>query len=325
MGWFDALFGRAAPPPPAAGSGPAVEVSNLDFAYGARQVLDHAHLRAEPGEVVGLIGPNGSGKSTLVKILSGVLSGYQGSVRLGGHDLGAYDRRALARMLAVVPQEPTFGFPFTALEVVLLGRHPHLGKLVFESAADVALARQTLARCGALHLAERNIQELSSGERQRVVFARALAQEPRVLLLDEPASFLDIRHQVALCELVRELAAAHAATVILIVHDLNLAAEYCDRVYLLRQGRVDTAGPTAEVFTYANLTRVFETDIYVDTNDLTGKLVVVPLSDRAKDNLARNRAKAAPAAAAPAAADPAGEVPAGEDAAGSSRPEPGDG
>lgn len=313
MGWFDALFGRAPAPPPAAGAGPAVEVADLRFAYGARQVLDGAHLRAARGEVVGLIGPNGSGKSTLVKILSGVLAGYHGTVRLGGRDLHAYDRRALARMLAVVPQEPTFGFPFTALEVVLLGRHPHLGKLVFESAADMTLARQALDRCGALHLAARNIQELSSGERQRVVFARALAQEPRVLLLDEPASFLDIRHQVALCELVRTLAVEHAATVILIVHDLNLAAEYCDRVYLLRHGQVEAAGPTAEVFTYANLTRVFETDIYVDTNDLTGKLVVVPLSDRTKANLVRNQAAASATAAA------------GEGAAGISHADPADG
>jgi iron complex transport system ATP-binding protein len=137
-----------------------------------------------------------------------------------------------------------------------------------------------------VHLADRTIQELSSGERQRVVFARALAQEPRALLLDEPTSFLDIRHQTELYDLVRELALAGGTAVLTVLHDLNLAAEYCDRIYLLREGRVAAAGRTDEVFTYANLTAVFETEVYVDTNDLTGQLLVVPLSGRVRRELA---------------------------------------
>jgi iron complex transport system ATP-binding protein len=295
MKWLDSLLGRGtAGVGPRRSGGAVLEAQDLCFAYGGRTALDGASLRVGPGEIVGLIGPNGSGKSTILKILSRVLAGYQGRVLLDGRDLRELDRREVARDLAVVPQEAAFSLPFTVLEVVLLGRHPHMGRLAFEAADDVAQARQALAHCGALHLAERSIHELSSGERQRVVFARALAQEPRVLLLDEPASFLDIRHQIEIYELVRSLAEKSAASILLVVHDLNLAAEYCDRVYLMRRGRVDTSGPTAAVFTYANLSRVFETDLYVDQNSITGKLMVVPLSGRAKAVLAGRAGPAAP-------------------------------
>ncbi len=263
-------------------TGVTLQTTDLCFAYNGRRVLDGIGLRADPGEVVGLVGPNGSGKSTLIRVLSGVLGGYSGSARIGGDEVRQLAPVDLARQLAVVPQEPTFSFPFTALQVVLMGRHPHLAGIAFESARDVELARQALAHCGAADLASRTIQELSSGERQRVVFAKALAQQPRALLLDEPASFLDIRHQVELYDVVRERAHETGSTVLTVLHDLNLAAEYCDRIYLLREGRIEATGPTAEVLTYANLTRVFETEVYVDTNTLTGKLLVVPLSARSR-------------------------------------------
>jgi iron complex transport system ATP-binding protein len=191
----------------------------------------------------------------------------------------------LARRLAVVPQEPLFSFPFSAMEVALMGRHPHLAGLAFESGRDVELARRALERCGASDLGSRSILELSSGERQRVVFARALAQEPRALLLDEPASFLDVRHQVELYDVVRGLVDEQRCSVLTVLHDLNLAAEYCDRIYLLREGRIAAGGATEEVFTYANLTRVFDTEVYVDTNTLTGKLLVVPLPGRVQKKL----------------------------------------
>jgi iron complex transport system ATP-binding protein len=257
----------------------------LRFAYGGREVLRGAGLEVAAGEVVGLLGPNGSGKSTLVKILSGVLQGYGGFATFEGRDIREIPRRRLAQALAVVPQEPLFGFPFTALEIALMGRHPHLAGLAFESEADVAVALAALERCGVADLATRPIQEISSGERQRVVFARALAQQPRALLLDEPASFLDVRHQVELYDIVRQLVADEGCGVLTVMHDLNLAAEYCDRIYLLQDGAIEAAGPTAEVLTYANLKRVFRTEVYVDTNALTGKLLVIPLSGRVQDRL----------------------------------------
>jgi iron complex transport system ATP-binding protein len=264
---------------------PRVEARGLAFAYDGRTVLHGIDLHVDPGEVVGLLGPNGSGKSTVIRLLSGVLGGYAGSARLEGNEISGMPQRELARSLAVVPQEPLFSFPFSALEVALMGRHPHLAGLAFESERDLELAREALKRCGAADLAPRSILELSSGERQRVVFARALAQQPRALLLDEPASFLDIRHQVELYDTVRLLVEERRCGVLTVMHDLNLAAEYCDRIYLLRDGRIEAGGSTAEVFTYANLTRVFDTEIYVDTNTLTGKLLVVPLPGRVQEQL----------------------------------------
>jgi iron complex transport system ATP-binding protein len=262
-----------------------IVVEGLGYAYGERVALESVDLRVEPGEIVGLLGPNGSGKSTAIKVLSGALEGYRGSVRIEGLDVATIARRDLARAVAVVPQEPRFGFPFTVLEIVLMGRHPYLAGLAFESEADIALARGALERCGALEFQNRPIQALSAGERQRVVFARALTQEPRVLLLDEPASFLDIRHQVELYDLVHAQARDENVAVLSVLHDLNLAAEYCDRLVLLREGRVVAAGATDDVMTYANLKEVFETEVYVDTNSLTGKLLVVPLSGRARRKL----------------------------------------
>ena len=268
----------------AAPAAPLLEVRDLAVAYGARQVLSAIDFALQRGSVVGLLGPNGAGKSTLVRALSGVLRDYTGSVTVMGGDLRQLARKEVARRIAVVPQEPRFDFPFTALEVVAMGRHPHLDGLAFESARDLAIARQALERCGALALASRPIDQLSSGERQRTVFARALAQQAPILLLDEPASFLDLRFQVELFDRVRELA-SEGTGVVAVLHDLNLAAEYCDRIVLLQEGRVVAAGTTAEVLTYRNLTAVYETEIYVDLNDITGALVVTPLSSRARRRL----------------------------------------
>jgi iron complex transport system ATP-binding protein len=259
---------------------PPLALGDVAFAYGERQVLDRVELEVVAGEVVGLLGPNGSGKSTLVRIASGVLGGYRGSVRLAGDEIRSLAPREVARRVAVVPQESTFAFGYTALEVVLLGRHPHLAGTVFESRADVELAREALRRAGALELESRAIHELSSGERQRVVFAKALAQAAPLLLLDEPTSFLDIRHQVELCDLVHELAHEKGRAVLAVLHDLNLAAEYCDRIVLIREGRIAASGPAAEVLTCAYLKQVYETEVTVDVNDLTGRVLVAPLSRR---------------------------------------------
>jgi iron complex transport system ATP-binding protein len=260
-----------------AGRGTLLSAADLRYAYREAVVLDGIELALAGGEVVGLLGANGSGKTTLIKVLSGILPRYEGAIELEGRELRSLTRRQLARTVAVVSQEPAFSFPYTALEIVLMGRQPYLGPFSFESPEDLRLAREALARCAASHLAERTIGELSSGERQRVVFARALAQMPRLLLLDEPASHLDVRHQVELYGLVRDLARREGKSILVVLHDLNLAAEYCDRVYMLRQGRVAYTGSPSEVFTSENLTRVFDTDLHVTASTLTGALMVVPL------------------------------------------------
>ncbi|MFC1499884.1 ABC transporter ATP-binding protein [Candidatus Zixiibacteriota bacterium] len=269
--------------------GVRIVVGEASFSYGSESVLRSVSITVEPGEIVGVLGPNGSGKTTLLKIISGVLQGYSGSVSVDGREVRDIGPRELARRVAVVPQETETGLPFTATEVVLMGRHAHMKGLAFESELDVKIAKSALEQTGASHLASRNIQRLSSGERQRVIFARALAQEPGAILLDEPTSFLDIRYQVEIYDLVRQLVSEKRLAAFTALHDLNLAAEYCDRIYLLKEGRVFAEGATDDVLTYANLTAVFESDVYVDTNDLTGKLLVIPLSHRAKEKLKRER------------------------------------
>jgi len=264
---------------------PRLAARGVGFSYRDGHGLADVDLAVGAGEIVGLLGPNGAGKSTLVRVLSGVLGPYRGTIRLDGDELAALPRREVARRLAVVPQESPADLPYTALETVLLGRHPHLAGTAFESDRDLDLAREALARLGAVELADRPLAELSAGERQRIAAARALAQQTPLLLLDEPTSFLDLRFQVELFDLLRELAREGRA-IVAVLHDLNLAAEYCDRVVLLGGGRVAASGPTAETLTYATLTRVYGTEIYVDLNDLTGSLVVTPLSARARRQLA---------------------------------------
>jgi len=260
--------------------------SGVRFGYGDRTVIDDVSLTVAAGEAVGILGPNGSGKSTLLRLLSGIVVPSAGQIELRGRRIGTYSRAELAHTIAVVPQETVIEFPFSATEVVLMGRAPHLGSFAFENTHDVGVARAAMARTGVLDLADRSILELSGGERQRVILARALAQQAPVLLLDEPAAFLDIRHEVEIYDLLHDLQ-AEGTTVVTVLHDLNLAALYCDRVILLDGGRIAAAGPPAEVITYAHITRVYGTEVYVDLNTVTGAVNVLPLSRKYREELAK--------------------------------------
>ena len=271
-------------------SGLTLEAQSLGFAYSDDPVLCDVDLTVVPGKVVGLLGPNGSGKSTLIKVVSGVLPGFTGSVQVEGRRLQDWDRRELAKNMAVVSQEPRFGFPFTALEVVLMGRHPHLGALAYESAEDFTLAQQSLAQCGADHLADRPVTELSSGERQRVVCARALAQQPGIFLLDEPATFMDIKFQIAIYDLVTDLAREKGLSILMVMHDLNLAAEYCDSLYLMKAGRVCHAGSPAAVITEENLAAVFGATLEVMPSPITNRPLVLAISNRTRRRAERKDA-----------------------------------
>ena len=261
---------------------PYVCAEGVWVARGPRPVLRDVALHAARGEVVGIIGPNGSGKSTLVRALCGVLAPQAGEIWLGGMPVAQLSPRERAKRLAVVPQEPVFSFPFSVLEVVLMGRHPHLAGAMFESREDVRVAEAILQRCGAFALRHRPIHTLSSGERQRIVFARALAQEPVAMLLDEPAAFLDIRFQMDLYDRVVDEAKQRRMAVVTVLHDLNLAAEYCDRLYLLKDGQVYAEGTSEQVLTEVNLTEVFATSVFVEESRRTERLSVTPLSRRAR-------------------------------------------
>lgn len=258
----------------------------LHFRYGADEVIAGISLELQPGEMLGVIGPNGSGKSTLLRLLSGVLAPQSGEVRLRGRPLGEYRRQEIGRHVAVVPQDTFVDLPFSVTEAVLMGRSPHLAGFAFETAADLEIAHAAMARTGVLELASRTLQELSGGERQRVILARALAQQADILLLDEPAAYLDIRHAVEIYDLLHDLQ-SEGKSIVSVLHDLNLAALYCDRIALLHHGRLYRLGSPAEVITYVAITEVYETEVYVDLNDVTGAVNVLPLNRQHRESLRR--------------------------------------
>lgn len=245
----------------------------LVFGYRGRPVLEGVDLAVRSGEVLGIIGPNGSGKSTLMRLLAGILRPEQGVVRLGDLPLPAYRRRELARRLALVPQDPRLDFPFAVLEVALMGRAPHLSAMAFAGTRDLEIARAALARLDVAHLERRPLDALSGGERQRVFLARALAQEPEVLLLDEPTTHLDLRHVIEMHDVVRDLAHGRGVGVVTVLHDLNLAGATCDRLVLLGDGRVEVDGSPAEVLRAHVVERVFGARVRVMAGE-DGPLVV---------------------------------------------------
>ncbi len=243
-----------------------LEAEHVSFAYGGRPAIADVALAVDEGEMLAIAGPNGSGKSTLLGLLAGTRRPSAGSVRLGGRNLRDYDRRALARAIAVVPQETGIAFPYRVAEMVLIGRAPHLHGIGLERPHDVAAAERAMERAGVLALADRPLAELSGGERQRVIVARALAQEPRVLLLDEPTTFLDLRHAIEILDLVVDLNRRERLTVVAVLHDLTVAAMYFPRLVFLRDGRLAVDGAPATVVTEAVIRDVFDVDVEVRTS-----------------------------------------------------------
>ena len=259
----------------------AIELEAVTFGYPGSDIrVGPVDVRVAPGEMLAILGPNGSGKTTLLRLMSGLLRPDGGRLRVLEQDPARGSRRELARRLAVVGQQAELGFPYSVLEVVLMGRAPHLEGFHLENAQDLAAAESALEATGLVHLAGRRFDTLSSGERQRVVVARALAQAPEVLLLDEPAAHLDIRQQTSLYDLMADLNRTRGLTVVSVLHDLNLASLYFGRVAMLRAGRLAALGAPEDVITYTSIREVFDTDVYVDINDLTGKLNVLPLPGR---------------------------------------------
>jgi len=249
---------------------PIVKVTDVDFRYKDIWALRDISFDVCRGEFLGVIGPNGSGKTTLIRVIDGILAPEKGGVSIGGKAIRGMRRRDVARLIAVVPQDSTMIFSFRALEIVLMGRSPHLGMLRFEGESDREIVRRAMEMTDTSSLADRSMDSLSGGERQRVLIARALAQEPEVVLLDEPTAFLDIKHQVEFFGLMKRLNRERGLTVIAVTHDINLAAAYCDRVMLLKEGRIHTLGVPGEVVTETNIREVYETDVLVDANPLNG-------------------------------------------------------
>lgn len=250
---------------------PRLSVEQASYAYTPNPqqapvfTLEATSFQAKAGEVVAVLGPNASGKSTLLQIISGALQPLSGRVLLNGFVTHQFEPRTRGQRIAMVQQESQLLFPSKAWEFVLQGRHPYGKSLRFESDEDVTIAQNALAQIGAEHLADRWMDQISGGEKQRVILARALAQQPLLLLLDEPTLHLDIGAQVDLLETLRRLAAENRYTVVVVTHELNLAGEYADQVVLLQKGKCLRVGPPASVYQRDLLEQVFQTQLTVET------------------------------------------------------------
>jgi len=242
-----------------------------------RDVLRRVSIKVGRGELVGILGPNGSGKTTLLKILGGGLSPQSGRVTLEGRPLSESTRRQIARRIAYVPQDMHVAFDFKVLDIVLMGRFPHLGAFTLEGPDDLVIARHALESTGTAGLEGRPFSTLSGGEKQRVVIASALAQSPQILLLDEPTASLDIGNELEVQALLRRLNADGAVTMVLSTHDLNLAAALCHRLVLIKDGMVLAAGRTADVLTPAGIRALYGVDADVHEHVRAGHLTVVPI------------------------------------------------
>jgi len=249
----------------------------VSFSYRAAPVFEDFSLGIEQGEMTAVLGPNGSGKTTLVRLAAGFLRPSSGAVSLAGRRLAEIPARGRARIVSVVPQESHLAFDFTVREVVLMGRAPHLGLLGIDGEDDRKIALGAMEQADVARLADRRFTALSGGERQRVVVARALAQRPRLMLLDEPTAFLDLKHRLSVYSLLTELNREARITVVAVSHDINLAARHCRRVVLLVGGKVAADGPPDDVLTAANLRRVYEVEADVRRDPSTGRTYVFPI------------------------------------------------
>lgn len=260
--------------------GPHLSVHELAFSYGNDPILKEISFQVEQGGFVVIVGPNGSGKSTLLKNLSAVLTPASGQVFLDGEVLYQVPPKELAKKLAVVPQDTTVQFPFTVMETVLMGRMPHQRRFQGDTPEDLAVVEEALKRTNTWHLRERSITELSGGERQRVIVARALAQEPRVLLLDEPTAHLDLQHQMELLHLLQDINENSKVTILAVLHDLNLAAQFSKYIILLHNSCIYAAGTPEEVLTAQNIREVYGMEVVVTPNQLTGRFNIIPVALR---------------------------------------------
>jgi iron complex transport system ATP-binding protein len=254
--------------------------SNATFSYGRRDraIVDGVSLSVNDGAILGLLGPNGAGKTTLLRLLGGTLTPASGLIALRGTPIGQLSRREIARHVAVVPQETHSTFDFSALDIVMMGRYPHLAAFELEGPADLAIARDAMTATDTADLADRPYATLSGGEKQRVVIASALAQATGILLLDEPTASLDPRFQLEIAELLKHLHRDRGTTMVVSTHDLNFAASICTELVLLRRGRVLAQGSVGDVLTRGHIRTLYDIDADVSMHERAGHLTVVPVA-----------------------------------------------
>ena len=247
---------------------PAIVTRNISYSYGNVPVLKDLSFTIQKGDFFVIIGPNGSGKTTLMKIISGVIKCQVGQLEILCRPVSSYKKKELARSIAMVPQMMSMDFPFTVTELVLMGRSPHLGMLGLEEKKDLEIARQAMAFTEVEHLASRKMDQLSGGERQRVFISKAICQEPQIILLDEPTASLDLAHQIRVMDLMERLKEEKGITVVMVSHDVNLAAMYGNCLLLLKEGRIVSIGLPEEVLTYQTLEETYGCTVLVDKSPI---------------------------------------------------------
>lgn len=259
-----------------------LKVDKLCGGYGQDSVIKNISFEVKKGDFLGIIGPNGSGKSTLLRLMSKALNPDSGKIIFENEDIAKIKLRALCKKTAFVPQDTFVNFAFSVLEIVLMGRTPHLDRLQFETKKDLKIAQEALLVTDSLQLKNKQINQLSAGERQRVIIAKALAQEPILLFLDEPTSHLDIGHQIQVLDLLKRLNKQSNLTIVVVLHDLNLASEYCGRLILLDKGKIFDEGSPAKVLTYESIEDVYKTVVVVNENPFSSKPYIVLVSGESK-------------------------------------------
>jgi iron complex transport system ATP-binding protein len=258
----------------------AVEVQNITVAYQGMPALKEVSFHIKHNTFFIIIGPNGSGKTSLMKAMTGIVSPLQGQIHIMGTNAAKYSRKTLAQQVAYVPQMVTTDFPYTVQEILLMGRSPHLGILGVTGAKDQEIIRQAAAFTDTEHLLKRRMHQLSGGEQQRVMIAKALCQQPHIIFLDEPTASLDIAHQIRIMDLMQRLREDKGTTVVMVSHDLNLAAMYGDTLLLLAHGHIQQLGNPETVLTYQILEEAYGCKLLVDANPLDGAPRITPVPQR---------------------------------------------
>lgn len=255
-----------------------LKIQNLSAGYYQEDIIKDISLDVNQGDFMGIIGPNGSGKTTLLRLVTRILHPWKGRIYFQQQNILQMDLKEFCCQVAFVSQDVATSFSFTVMELVLMGRIPHLKRLQFESKKDIEIAEGALSVTDSLNLKEKRIDELSAGERQRVIISRALAQEPVLLFLDEPTAHLDIGHQIQILDLLKKLNRQNNLTIVMVLHDLNLASAYCNRIVLLHNGAIFKEGTPEKVLTYQNIEAVYKTVVLVSDNPVTKKpnVILVP-------------------------------------------------
>jgi len=255
-----------------------LKINNISFSYDSVEVLRDIAFEAPSGGFLGILGPNGSGKTTLLRCINNALRPNKGVVYFEDKDLRKLSRKEIAKKFGVVPQKNDINFPFTIYEIVMMGRYPHLDFLGRECIKDYEIADKALEVVGIQYLSKRRIDEISGGEFQKVIIARALTQEPKVLLLDEPTLHLDMNHQLEILEVIKGLASKKDLVVIMVTHDLSLAARYCDFLILMKEGKIHFYGKAKEVLIKDNIREVYQVEVNIIQDPLTNLPVIIPLN-----------------------------------------------